>query len=65
MGIILHEGVGLDVQVPKHFVQAPTANEADDIRVDLGQEEGCCASGAQAPIQDFRKEGSQGPGPTP
>jgi hypothetical protein len=56
MGIIPHEGVGLDVQVPKHIVRVPTANEADDVQVDLGQEEGCCTSGAQAPSQDFRRK---------
>jgi hypothetical protein len=56
MGIIPHEGVGLDVQVPKHFFQAPMADEADDVQVDLGPEEGCCASGAQAPSQDFRRK---------
>jgi hypothetical protein len=56
MGIIPHEGVGLDVQVPKHFVRAPMADEVDDVRVDLGQEEGCCASSAQAPSLDFRRK---------
>jgi hypothetical protein len=56
MGIIPHEGVGLDMQVPKHFVLAPMADEADDVRVDLGQEEGYCASGAQARQDFIRKE---------
>ena len=43
-GVILHERVCLDMKVPEHFIRTPTADEADDVGVNLCQEEGCCAS---------------------
>jgi len=37
---VAHDGVGLKVQVAEHFVGTPAADEADDVRVNLGEEEG-------------------------
>ena len=37
---IAHHRFGLDVEVAKHFVGPPTANEADQIGVYLGTEKG-------------------------
>jgi hypothetical protein len=34
----LHEGVGLKMEVAKHLVRAPSADEADDVGVDMGTE---------------------------
>jgi hypothetical protein len=35
-GKAFHEGVGLEMEVAKHLVRAPSANEADDVGVDMG-----------------------------
>ncbi len=36
LGVIAHEGISLDVEVSEHFVRAPPADEADDVRVHSG-----------------------------
>jgi hypothetical protein len=36
LGVISHEGVGLDMKVSEHFVRAPPADEADHVRVNAG-----------------------------
>ena len=39
-GVVGHERRGLDVEVSEHFVRLPTADESNDVRVDLREEEG-------------------------
>ncbi len=57
MGVVPHERVSLDVQITEHFVRAPLTNEADDVRVNLGQEKGGRASSTETSCRDFgRKE---------
>ena len=34
---VAHDGLGLKVQVAEHFIGTPVADEADDVRVNLGQ----------------------------
>jgi hypothetical protein len=56
-GVVPHERVSLDMQITEHFVQAPPADEADDIRVNLGQEKGGHTSSAETSCREFgRKE---------
>jgi hypothetical protein len=55
-GVVPHERVSLDVQITEHFVQAPPANKADDVRVNLGQEKGGRASSAETSCRDFRRK---------
>ncbi len=43
----------MDVEVPEHFVRAPPADEADYVRVDSGEKESSCASGAKTACRDF------------
>ncbi len=47
LGVIAHEWISLDVEVPEHFIRAPSADEADDVGVDAGQEECGHASGTE------------------
>ncbi len=35
-GVVPHERVSLDMQIREHFVRAPPADKADDVRIDLG-----------------------------
>jgi hypothetical protein len=48
-GEITHEGLGLHVQVPKHFVRAPSANEPNDVGIDVGAEQRHCTSSPEGP----------------
>jgi hypothetical protein len=41
-GEITDEGLGLHVQVSKHFVWAPSANEPNDVGIDMGAEQRYC-----------------------
>ena len=36
---VLHDGCSLDMKIPEHFVAAPTANELDFVRVNVGAKE--------------------------
>ena len=36
---VSHDGLHLNVKVAEHFVTVPSAEEADDIRIDLGAKE--------------------------
>ena len=56
LGVISHEGVGLDVQIPEHFVRSPPADEADDVRVNSGEEEGGGTSGPKTAGRDVGGE---------
>ena len=47
-GKVMDEGQGLSVEVTKHGVGFPSANEADDIAVDAAAEEGHGTAGAKA-----------------
>jgi len=47
-GKVPHHGFGLDVEITKHFVRAPTSNKANRVRVDLGAHERHGASGTEA-----------------
>ena len=40
-------GEGLDVEVTEHFVRFPPTNQADDVGVDAGAEQGHGAAGAE------------------
>ena len=42
----------MDVEVPEHFVRAPPADEADDVRVNTGQEECGGTSGTKTVCQN-------------
>jgi hypothetical protein len=44
---ISHNRCGLDGEIAEHFVGAPSAEKADDIRVDLCAKQGHCAGGSQ------------------
>ncbi len=45
------------MQVTEHFVRMPMANEADDVRIDLGQKKGGRASCTKTTGQNLgRKE---------
>ena len=37
-GEVLHDRLGLEMEVVEHFVGPPAANQADEIRVDAGKE---------------------------
>ncbi len=52
-GVVPHERVSLYMQITEHFVRVPPADEADGVRVNLGQEKGGCASSAETSCQDF------------
>ena len=43
LGVVPHKGVGLNMEVSKHFVRSPSVDESDDVGVDLGQEKCCCS----------------------
>ena len=43
MGEVKHNQLGLKVEVAEHFVGSPAADQADDVGVDLGEEESHCA----------------------
>jgi hypothetical protein len=52
-----HNRLGLDMQVAQHFIRSPSADELDDVSVDLGAQQGsgtCCAH--QRGRDVFRKE---------
>jgi hypothetical protein len=37
---VLHDGLSLEMKVAEHFIRAPAANKADDVRIHSGEEEG-------------------------
>jgi hypothetical protein len=43
---IPHNRCGLDGEIAEHFVGAPSAKKADDVRVHLGAEQSHCAGGS-------------------
>ena len=45
---VLHGWNGLEVEVPEHFIGPPPSEEADDVRVHVGTEEGRGPTGACA-----------------
>ena len=47
-GEVGHEGSGLQVEVTEHFVGTPSAQEADDVGIDVGAEESISASSSEA-----------------
>ena len=51
-GIVLHEWCSLYMKVSQHFIRAPAANKADDIRVNACKEEGICPCCAKAASRD-------------
>ena len=59
-GKALHEGSCLHVQVAKHFIGAPAADELDSIRVDAGTEECHRAGGAERAGADIRGKEAKG-----
>ena len=34
-GKVVHDGLGLDMEVSEHFVRAPAANESNDVGINL------------------------------
>ena len=46
-GKVSHDRFGLEVEVSKHFVTPPPAEEADAVRIDIGTQQGGSASGSQ------------------
>ena len=37
LGVVLHQGCSLDVEIPKHLIRSPSADEADDIGIYIGK----------------------------
>ena len=58
--VVPHEGVGLDMQVSKHFVRSPSADESDDVSVHLGKEKCCCARCSETSCRYFMWKKTQG-----
>ena len=50
----------LCVQITKHFVEAPAADEADDVGIDTGTEESIGARGAKASRSNILGQESRG-----
>jgi hypothetical protein len=46
-GKVFHDWLGLDVQVPHHFIVAPATEERDDIFVDISTQECHGAAGTK------------------
>ena len=46
-GEIVHDRLGLDMQISQHLVGAPAPDEADGVAVDMGAEKGHGARGAK------------------
>jgi hypothetical protein len=44
----VHEQVGLEMEVAKHFIRAPATNEMDDVGVNAGAKEGHGTAGTKA-----------------
>ena len=55
-GVISHQWVCLNVEIAKHLVRAPTADEADDVGIHLGKKERRRTSGAKATGRDLGRE---------
>jgi hypothetical protein len=51
-----HDGLRLHVQVAEHFVGPPSANEADDVGIDLGTQQGHGPCSTQRARTDVRWE---------
>ena len=47
-GKVRHERGGLQMEVTEHFVGAPSAEESDDVGIDVGEEESVSASSLEA-----------------
>ena len=45
--VVRHERCSLDMEVSKHFIRSPSADEADDVGVDLREEQRVCPAGSQ------------------
>jgi hypothetical protein len=58
-GEALHESISLEVEVAQHFVGTPSADEADDVGVDVSTEEGHGARGSERPSGDVIGKKSQ------
>ena len=43
---LAHDRFGLDLEVAEHLIGAPSSEQADDVGVNFGTEEGHCAGGA-------------------
>jgi len=52
----LHDGLGLQMKIPKHRVALPAANELDGIRINRRIKEGHGAAGPQGSNADIRRE---------
>ena len=59
-GKIAHDRLGLDGEVAKHFVRAPSAEEFDCVGIDVGTKEGHCAGGSERAGADFFGRESDG-----
>lgn len=46
---ITHDGLGLDMEVTKHFVRSPASDEADQVGIDVSAEESHCTRGPEGP----------------
>ncbi len=44
---VLHQGLGLDVEVAEHLIRSPAAEKADGVCVHVGTEESHCSRGAE------------------
>jgi hypothetical protein len=53
LGEVFHHGLGLNMKVPHHFVRAPTAEERDDVFINIGAEERHSAAGAKGPCANI------------
>ena len=51
--VVPHEGVGLNMQVSKHFVRSPSADESDDVGVHLGKEKCRCTRCSETSCRYF------------
>ena len=55
-----HKGVGLEVEVSQHLIRSPSADEADDVGVDVSTKERHSAGGAKRASGDVIREETEG-----
>ncbi len=55
-GVVVHQGIGQNMKVTEHFIRTPSADEVNDIRVNLCKQEGCCPCRTKTPSGNVRWE---------